>query len=393
VLEEKRARPPLFAGVHWREEPFRALFPLAVVLGWVGIGHWLVYALGLAGSYSCLEHGLIVVQAFLATFAAGFLLTALPRRTQSPLPTRLEIATFTTLPVAMTAAAVMRRWALTELLYALLLCAFLRFGQARMSGCLARRRPPASFVLIPIGALQGISGALLLAWTVSAVGPPWSLTLGRLLAEQGVFLCFTLGAGGVILALLAGKPPPADVGSSPLETRRLLLYSGAAVGLLVTFVIEAAGGARLGPLLRAVIFVAGSCLGDGIWGLPARPGFHRRMAWIAVWMIPSGLALSGLWPQYRVPALHVMFIGGFSALVFAVATHVSLGHLGLESLMSGCPRSVILLAAGLTLALASRLAADVSHTYFAHLAWAAACWIAGSTAWLAALAPRLWRRR
>ena len=184
-----------------------------------------------------------------------------------------------------------------------------------------------------------------------------------------------------------------DVGSSPLETRRLLLYSGVAISLFVTFVIEAAGGARLGPLLRAVIFVAGSRLGEGIWGLPTRPGFHRRMAWIAVWMIPLGLALSGLWPQYRVPALHVMFIGGFSTLVFAVVTHVSLGHLGLESLMSGCPRSVILLAAGLTLALASRLAADVSHTYFAHLGWAAACWIAGSTAWLAALAPRLWRRR
>jgi hypothetical protein len=44
------------------------------------------------------------------------------------------------------------------------------------------------------------------------------------------------------------------------------------------------------------------------------------------------------------------------------------------------------------LALAARLAADASQTYFAHLAWAAGAWIAGSAVWLAFLGPKLLRR-
>ena len=39
--------------VRWRTEPFRPFFPLGVVLGWVGIGHWLLYTTGVTATYSC----------------------------------------------------------------------------------------------------------------------------------------------------------------------------------------------------------------------------------------------------------------------------------------------------------------------------------------------------
>jgi hypothetical protein len=50
------------------------------------------------------------------------------------------------------------------------------------------------------------------------------------------------------------------------------------------------------------------------------------------------------------------------------------------------------LALGLMLALLGRVAADWSDSYFSHLGWAAASWIAGTAAWLVALGPRLLRR-
>lgn len=381
-----------FPAARWQEEPFRIFFPLGVLVGWIGVGVWLVYALGLVETYSCFGHGLIVAQAFLVAIACGFLLTAVPRRTQSPPPSRAELCLLVGLPLAVTAMALARRWALAEILHAGTLLLLLRFVARRAFGRLGRRRPPASFLLIPLGALFGLGGALLLAWSTAAVGPPWTLALGRLLVEQGVFLCFTLGAGGVILALVAGKPPPADLGSSAAEGRRALGYASLGLGILATFVIEALGAGQLGPLLRAAVVGAGAALGEGLRGLPARPGLHRRAVWLAFWMMPLGLALYGLLPSYRVPALHVLFIGGFATMAFGVASHVSFGHLGLESHMRGRPWPVVALLSGLGLALAGRVAADVSHTYFAHLGWAAACWILGSAAWLAALAPRLWAR-
>jgi len=69
--------------VVWRREPFRIFFPLGIALAWIGIGHWVAYAAGWIGTYSCTAHGLVQIQGFLLAFALGFLLTAIPRRTAS----------------------------------------------------------------------------------------------------------------------------------------------------------------------------------------------------------------------------------------------------------------------------------------------------------------------
>jgi uncharacterized protein involved in response to NO len=114
--------------------------------------------------------------------------------------------------------------------------------------------------------------------------------------------------------------------------------------------------------------------------------------WLAAWLVPIGLVASALWPDYRVPALHVLFIGGFGLLAFAIATHVALMHLGLESVAAGRPPAVVALGVGFLLALCARLAADASRTYFTHLGWAAGTWIAASAIWLGFLGPKLLRR-
>jgi uncharacterized protein involved in response to NO len=108
-------------------------------------------------------------------------------------------------------------------------------------------------------------------------------------------------------------------------------------------------------------------------------------------MMPVGLAASALLRDYRVAALHVLFIGGFSLLVFAVATHVSLSHLGLQQPALGRPPAVVILGISFGLALSARLAADVSDSYFDHLGLAAGCWIFGSAAWLGYIGPHLLR--
>ena len=108
--------------------------------------------------------------------------------------------------------------------------------------------------------------------------------------------------------------------------------------------------------------------------------------------MPAGVALSALWPDYRVAALHVLFIGGFSLMAFGVATHVSLGHLGLDHLSAGRPPAVIVLAIAFALALMARVAADASDAYFDYLSWAAAAWLIGSGIWLAFFTPYFLRR-
>jgi hypothetical protein len=78
-------------------------------------------------------------------------------------------------------------------------------------------------------------------------------------------------------------------------------------------------------------------------------------------------------------------------MALAVASHVAYGHLGLEPQRDGRPAAVVLVGAGIVLAMLSRVAADWSALYFVHIGWAAAAWIVGTAAWLALLGPRLLR--
>jgi uncharacterized protein involved in response to NO len=380
------------AATGWRREPFRLFFPLGVLLGWVGIGHWLLYTLGVTTAYSCVFHGLVQMQAFMMAFAVGFLLTAIPRRTQGAAPAPGELLVAGATLVIMTIAAAGERWVLAQLAYAGLFLLLLQFAIRRFLGRGAGRRPPAAFVLIPIGILQGLAGAALIASSTLLAAGHWAMPLGRLFVEQGVFLCLAMGVGSLVLPLMGGTPPPPDLDASPRERRKAIAYAAAGLTILASFVLEQAQWRQGGPLLRGVVVACVLALGGGALRRPAKPGLHRRLVWLAIWLMPAGLLASAIWPAYRVPALHILFIGGFSLLAFGVATHVALSHLDLERLALGRPPAVALLGVLLIGAMAARVTADWSESYFVHIGWAAALWLAASGTWLAFLGPRLLRR-
>jgi uncharacterized protein involved in response to NO len=378
--------------VRWRREPFRPFFPLGVLLGWIGIGHWLLYATGVTATYSCMLHGLVQTQAFLVAFAVGFLMTAVPRRTQAPPATTAELWIVAAALVATTIAATAERWVVAEIAYVLVLAVLLQFAVRRFVGRAPGRRPPAAFVLIPFAFLHGLAGAgAIIAWA-GFDGPGSAAALGRLLVEQGVFLCLVIGVGALVLPLMAGAPPPPDLGSGPRERVKAVAYGAAGATIFASLVAEHAGWARLAPLVRGVVVAVALATGGGAWRSPGRPGLHRRLVWTGVWLVPVGLVTSAAWPDYRVPALHLLFIGGFSMLAFGVATHVALSHMDMEREREGSPLAVRILGLGIILAMMARFTADWSATYFAHLGAAAAAWLVGSAAWIVYLGPRLLAR-
>lgn len=384
--EKSFAVPP---GELWQIEPYRPFFVLGVLLSWVGVGHWLAYALGWTSTYSCEVHGLIQMQGFLMAFAVGFLLTALPRRTRSAPPTLFEMLVIAVALLVVTAASQFERWATAQVGYVIVFAVLVRFALSRFLGALAGRRPPAAFVLIPIAIAHALTGAALISAESYAMVPQGAVGFGKLLVEQGVFLCLVIGVGSLVLPLMDGSPPPADLGSSPLETRKAMAFAAAGVAIFASLALEQAGHAASGQVARAAVVV--TALGRLARRAPGKPGLHRGLVWTSVWMIPLGLVFAALWPDYRVPALHLMFIGGFAAMAFGVGTHVSFSHLGMAQLALGRPWPVVVLAVTLLMSLSARVAADASETYFGHLAWAAALWLLGSGLWLAYFAPRYLR--
>ena len=379
--------PPL------RSEPFRLFFPLGVLLGWVGVGHWLAYAIGLTEVYSCFRHGLLQTEAFLMAFAVGFLWTALPRRIDAPAASALEISLAAAALVAVTAALTLDQLVIAELCYLALFALLLQFAIRRFGSGAARRRPPAAFVLLAVGAAAGCVGAAMILARLLVGAPAWTLALGALLVEQGVFLSFVMGVGALILPLMSGTAPPPDLGSGPRETWKALGFVALGLAIVASLAAEQLGAPRSAPIVRGIAVALGLGWGGNAWHLPGKPGLHRKLVWLAAWLVPTGLIASGVFPDYRVPALHVLFIGGFSLMAFGVATHVVLSHLDLSAESLGRPPAVVALSVGILVAMAARVAADMSNSYFAYLGWAAGTWIAGSAVWLGYLSVWLWRGR
>jgi len=372
----------------WRREPFRLFFPLGAALGWVGIGHWVAYGAGFTSTYSCLAHGTAQIQGFLLAFALGFLLTAIPRRTESQPAPAIGIALAMLALVVTTAAALLERWWIAEGATVAVIAGVVVFAVRRFMAGAGGRRPPAAFVLLPMGLACAVAGGLLVAWGASPGAPPAAMTLGRLLVEQGLFLCLVMGAGALVLPLMAGATPPPDLGSGPAVARSALAYAAAGLVVVASFAAETAGSERIAPLARGLVVGATLVRGAGIAAPLGRPGWNRRLARLACWLVPSGLVLSGLAPDYRIPALHVTFIGGFGLLAFTVATHVTAAHLELPAMRDGRAPLVGVVAAAVLAAMVGRVMADVTDTYFEHLAWAGTIWIAGTGVWTLGLARR-----
>jgi uncharacterized protein involved in response to NO len=365
-------------------DAYRILFPLGIALGTAGVSVWPLYHYGVTEGYSGRAHAFVQTSGYLYAFIAGFLLTAIPRFTGTAAPSRPVQWTLAAMITLSAAAAELHDFAVAEctfaaahlLVMALVISRFVR----------RQRQPPETFPLVGLGMLAGALGALLVAGvSLSVVSPVW-YALGRSLLTEGMVLLLVLGVGGFLgprLLGFAALPNFVAVNAPAAPTRnRALVFAVAGVTVLVSLIAEYGFAVAGMAFLRAAVASAVIMTTVQPWRLPAVRTTLAWCVWTAEWLVILSLWLVAAAPGYRVDLLHVMFIGGFTLLILAVATRVTLSHGGHE--LARERRSWPLrigLAAGL-LALLARVGAPFSpDLYFEHLAWAGLLWIAGNLFW------------
>jgi uncharacterized protein involved in response to NO len=368
-------------------EPFRLFFPLGAFLGGAGVLPWLLFGGGLIPNWPGAYHALTMTQSFLLAVAFGFLGTMIPRRTGAAPFSGFEIALAALALVAVPLAALLGQLVAAQAAYLVVLGTLVQFALRRMLR--SRRVIPPSFVLVPVGLLSGVAGAILIA-TNALGGPGWMFPTGRGLVGQGLFL-------GLVLALTPMLTPAIchNAKAEELVPRhpRLLrsIYGLVGALFLASFAVEHGMSEPGGLLMRGGV-VAGALLLGGAGRLPTAPGLHRWMYWVALLLLPIGLVAAGTAPVLRVSFLHLTFIGGLSMLVFAVTIHVVLLHTGREAAASGWPWSV---AAVGVLALAATVLRACAERFATHyvgvLLAASVLWLAGLVIWAAFLVPRILR--
>jgi uncharacterized protein involved in response to NO len=287
-------------------------------------------------------------------------------------------------------AALFGATAVSQLSYASALLVIIQFAGRRFVNRGAGRRPPTSFILVPLGLMAGLAGAIMLIASDLAPGAEWVHPFGRALVLDGVFLLFALGVGPFFLSVALHGEAPSDISRRAIAP--ILGYAAAGALIILGLALHAAGAVRAGLLVRAGVAVAVLCAG-GAWRPPSRPGRNRWLLWSATWMIPIGLMSAAWFTEHRVAAMHVTYIGGFGLLAFSVATHVTLGHSGHVEDQAGRPRAVAWFGALFAVAMLLRsVGAVLSTEYFQVLGLAAVMWLVGAIVWAFYLLPKMWGR-
>lgn len=321
----------------FRREPYRLFFPLGVLLAWAGILHWLLLSLGYLEEFKSVFHSLVQIQGFLGCFAVGFLFTAIPRRTGTQSPATWEVVLGAICPVGTTVAAWYDKLAVSQVFWAALLVMLILFAIRRFRSSTATRRPPNSFVWVPMALLMGLSGTVfMVVYGIAAARgeEAWHWhQWGRLFILQGVFLGLIMGLGGMILPLITCGDAPPDARSSDRWVR--LLHLLLVLALVSTFAVEVYGDDSLAFALRGLLVLLVLVLGARIWRLPQKPGWHRWLVWLSAWAIPFGYLLAAAMPPYAQIGLHVVFITGFALMALSVGLHVTLAHGGRADLVHG----------------------------------------------------------
>jgi uncharacterized protein involved in response to NO len=385
------ANPQLEGAPLWRREPYRVFFPLGVLMAWGGVLHWLLHAIGALENYQPVFHALTQIQGFLMSFAVGFLFTAVPRRTGTSPPAAWEMAIGIAAPMGTAWSAWSQRWALSQAFWIALLAVLLAFVLRRFVSERAARRPPNSFVWVPLALLMGLAGSVLIG--VAGVRGPdffWYHDLGRLFLLQGMFLGLVAGIGGMVLPLITHGESSVDAGPGRRDRAARGGHVAAAALIAGSFWIENSGWPRSAALLRAGVMAAELIITARLARPPSVPGWHRRLVWLAAWLIPAGYVLAALFPLQRAAGLHVVFVGGFALLTFSVGLHVTLAHGGYGDLVRGRSWQVAAYGGLFLLAMVLRALVEFDPArFYPWLGASAASFLLATLFWGALALPRM----
>lgn len=365
------------------EEPFRLFFPLGFLASAIGVMLWPAVFQGWLDYYPLEAHTRWMSHAFGGSLIVGFLGTAGPRLLGTRPFHRAEFLAHLALALAMMAALWLNRIALADVLTAVWLLGVLGSLLGRFL-FFRRDVPPPGMPLAVLGLAGAATAGLVFGLGVSTT--PFVQQFLRLLYFQGFLWLPILGVAPFILPRFFGKSSlhsfDESPGLPPGWMRPFFQSLAAALLLLTSFALEAAGHHRSGHILRAAtvaIHLATSVPGLFSWSRSNGLGFAVR------WIIPCaclGWLLAATFQPMRAGMLHFMFIGAAGLLMLGIATRVILGHNERHDRLASPMRWCHGLWALILFTAATRLSSDFfPQVRITHYTYAAILWVVTLVFW------------
>ncbi len=364
-------------------EPYRVFFVSGAVWSIIGVSLWPLFYAQQIGFYPGFVHARIMIEAFGAAFAVGFLGTAAPRMATAPKLTPPELIWLFALHQACGISHLTLHLAWGDaffiaLLGSLLLCLVVRVLKFRQEA------PPPQLLLALTGLLCGIAGAALLLSPQTLLDPQ-RLRLANLLLYQGLLLPPVLGIGSFVFPRMIGGDF-GDAKTAAQNRAKLVRAVATSVLLVGSFLLEACGQVIASYAVRALVS-AGYLFIEVRWKTAQSGSLTTGLFWALIlgWL---GLALPGFFYAQHVSVEHLLYIGGFGMLMLIVSSRVLFGHSGdLDGFLVKSKGVRFGIFLGVMAAITRATPAWVPSTPVSHHIYAAWTWGVLALLWL------LWHRR
>lgn len=292
--------------------PYQFFFPLGILSALLAVGVWLIQDLHWLTTPTILIHSRLIVGGFLWSFITGFLMTAIPRMTD----TRSAHFSELVLALGLVIGAIAASWRLDGSWFYLsemgLILFLIVYGGRRL--LYSKKTVPVFF--------SHVGMAMALAFFGAFSDYRGDSFMGIHLYYVGAVLLLILGIGTRFFSFLSGLP-------SDFESQNNIAWRWAfhTAGLVTCALLFCAGrGFRLAYLGLAMVL----CFYlFGVWRVQRksdRPSALRYGVRIVASTIPLSFFFCFLWPSMFITWLHLLFIGCFALMTFSVATRVTLAH-------------------------------------------------------------------
>ncbi len=359
--------------------PYQIFFPLGILNALLAVGVWFVQNLGWFESPAILIHSKLIVGGFLWSFIVGFLMTAVPRMTGTSSANKFEYLLSSALLIGQTIFA----WQLDARFFyanqALLIFFLIIYGGRRV---LKLTKP------IPIF-FSHVGMAMVLALLGTYYHFVGNSFMGIHLYHVGAVLLLVLGIGTRFFSFLSGLPSAFENVNSTWP--RIMFHgAGISMGALLYLAGRGVTVSYLGLTLLSLVYLF------KIWQIQRpsnRPSPLKYGVRIVAAMIPASFFFTWLQPQMFITWFHLLFIGCFALITFAVATRVTLAHGSYSTDLEMKSPALWCLVAFLVLGIISRISYGFSEgfwkTSFLHLA--ATFWVLAVGSWCWTFLPRIFK--
>lgn len=304
-------------------DPYSYLFPLGILSATLAVLLWVGFDLKWIHFFPKQAHANLMFFSFFWSFIAGFLMTAIPKMTQTFAAQKAELA--------ITVGFVILQW-LVNLNNQIYFSVLLFFIQSLVLLTFVIRRflkkkqlPFEGFIFLPAAFVSAIIG--LICFFIKGEE---AYSLLYLFSGQAFVLNLICGLGSRLIPVLTRIPmslSPDQKGSVSKMKEMIILM----LTLNTTFLIEAFYTEKLGYALRFIVFSIILIRYFKIFHKPSIRSFVGIGLRLSLYvMVFSYLALAVM-NGAVLPILHFVFIGGFTLVTLMVATRVTIAHGG-ESL-------------------------------------------------------------